>query len=161
MKVAKLMSQGIGTSHSSDTLSDAAQIMWDRDCGCVPVVTSDGSNRLVGMITDRDVCMATHFRETAPRDLRVGDVMSTQIRAIGPSESLADAEAIMRDAQVRRLPVVDEDQRLLGLISLADLARAAALHRTSKEPEITEAELSETLEAICTAIRPSQPVTSA
>jgi CBS-domain-containing membrane protein len=161
VKVAKLMTQGIGTCHGSDSLSDAVQLMWDRDCGCVPVVAADGSKRLVGMITDRDVCMATHFRGMAPRDLRVGDVMSTQLRAVGPSETLEDAEAIMRDAQVRRLPVVDEDQHLLGLISLADLARAAALQRTSKKPEITEAELSETLEAICAATAPSRRTASA
>lgn len=157
MKVAKLMTQRVATCHPADTLSEAAHLMWDRDCGCVPVVSSDGSNRLVGMITDRDVCMATHFRARAPRDLRVCDVMSTEVRTVAPSETLADAEAIMRDAQVRRIPVVDEDQHLLGLISLADLARAAALQRTSKKPEITEAELSETLEAICIPIASSQP----
>jgi CBS-domain-containing membrane protein len=161
MKVSKLMTRGVATCQPTDTLSDAARLMWDRDCGCVPVVASDGSNRLVGVITDRDVCMAAHFRAAAPSDLRVGDVMSTRIRGVGPSETLADAEAIMREAQVRRLPVVDEGQHLLGLISLADLARAAALQRTSKKPEITEAELSQTLEAICTAIAPSQRATPA
>lgn len=80
--------------------------------------------------------------------------MTRAVHSIGRDEMLADAEAVMRDAQVRRLPVLDEQQRLVGLISLADLARAAARQHGSKRRSVTERELGETLEEIC-AIRAS------
>jgi CBS-domain-containing membrane protein len=113
------------------------------------------------MITDRDICMATHFRGRAPREVPVAEAMSTAVRAVGPSEELADAEAIMRDAQVRRLPVVDENQQLMGLVSLADLAQEADRKRKSKQPPITEQEIGDTLTAICAPRSPSQLAASA
>lgn len=150
MKVADLMTRNVRTCRAGDNLGAAAQLMWDGDCGCVPVVSDDGSNRIVGMITDRDICMATHFRGCRPGDLAVGDVMSRHVRTVGPSEELADAEAIMRDAQVRRLPVVDAGQELLGVVSLADLAREADRKRRARHRPITEQEVGDTLTAICT-----------
>jgi CBS domain-containing protein len=161
MKVEELMTQSIRTCRPGDSLSTAAQLMWDGDCGCIPVISDDGSKRVVGMITDRDICMAVHFRGCRPRDIAVGDLMSTGVRAVGPSEDLADAEAIMRDAQVRRLPVVDANQGLLGLVSLADLAREADRTRKSKQPPISEQEIGDTLTAICTPRNPSQLAASA
>jgi len=133
MKIGELMTQNVRTCLPTDTLSTAAQLMWDGDCGCIPVVSDDGSKRVVGMITDRDICMAAHFHGCRPREIAVGDVMSKSVRSVGPSEDLADAEAIMRDAQVRRLPVVDSNQEILGMVSLADLAREANRKRKSKE----------------------------
>jgi CBS-domain-containing membrane protein len=161
MKVRALMTRNVGTCRPADTLSAAAQLMWDRDCGCVPVVSDDGSMRVVGMLTDRDICMATHFRGASPGSVRVGDAMSKAVRSIGPSETPADAEAVMRDARVRRLPVVDEKQRLVGLVSLADLARAAARQHGAKKPDLSEDEIGETLEAICAARTASQLAASA
>ena len=75
MKVEDLMTRSVGTCRPTDTLSSAAQLMWERDCGCVPVVSDDGSNRVVGMLTDRDICMAAHFRGASPGALPVGQVM--------------------------------------------------------------------------------------
>jgi CBS domain-containing protein len=156
MKIGELMTQNVRTCRPTDTLSTAAQLMWDGDCGCIPVVSDDGSKRVVGMITDRDICMAAHFHGCRPREIAVGDVMSTGVRSVGPSEDLADAEAIMRDAQVRRLPVVDSNQEILGMVSLADLAREANRKRKSKEAApISEQEVSDTLAAICASRSPS------
>lgn len=160
MKVEKLMRRDVRTCRPGDTLSTAAQLMWDGDCGCIPVVSADGSQCVVGMITDRDICMAVHFHGHPPRNISVGDVMSTPVRCVGPSEPLADAEAIMRDAQVRRLPVVESNQ-LLGIVSLADLAREAARGRASKRPPISEQEIGDTLSGICTPREPSRLVASA
>jgi CBS domain-containing protein len=156
VKVEELMIRNVRTCRPGDTLGTVAQLMWDGDCGCIPVVGDDGSKRVVGMITDRDICMAAHFRGCRPREIAVGDVMSKSVRSVGPSEELADAEAIMADAQVRRLPVVDANQQLLGLVSLADLAREADRERRSKEPPLTEQEVGDTLTAICTPRDPSQ-----
>jgi CBS domain-containing protein len=77
--------------------------------------------------------------------------MARNPRTCRPTDAIEDAEKIMREAQIRRLPVVDADGRLVGLISLADLAREAARERTTKSPEITETAIGDTLAAICTA----------
>lgn len=151
MKIEEVMSRDVETCRPTDTLSSAAQRMWDHDCGCIPVVDDEDPRHLVGMLTDRDICMAVHFRDRSPAEVTVGEVMSGTVRTIGPGETLLDAEAVMRDAQVRRLPVVDDRRRLLGIVSIADLARTAARERGSRSPEISEIELGQTLEAICSA----------
>jgi len=161
MKVQQLMTQDVRTCRQGDCLSTAAQLMWDGDCGCIPVVSDDGSKRVIGMVTDRDVCMATHFRGRAPHEVSVDEAMSTGVRAVGASEDLAAAEAIMRDAQVRRLPVVDDKQQLMGVLSLADLAQEADRRRTSKKPSITEKEVGDSLTAICAPRRAEQFVATA
>jgi predicted transcriptional regulator len=105
----------------SDTLNDAARIMWEHDCGCVPVVEKDGS--VVGMVTDRDICMAAYTQGRRVMDMRVASAASKHVVSIRENESLRRAEELMRHAQVRRLPVVDAAGRIVGLLSLSDLAR--------------------------------------
>lgn len=157
MKIQELMTRDVRACRTGDHLGTAAQLMWDGDCGCIPVLADeDGSRRVVGMITDRDICMAAHFRGCAPSEVRVGEVMSTGVRSVGPGEDLGDAEAVMRDAQVRRLPVMDEDGQLVGVISLADLAREAERERGSRKPAITEEEIGDTLTMI--SARRSVPI---
>ena len=123
--------------------------MWDNDCGCLPVTADDGSGRVVGMITDRDICMAARFQERTLQELRVEDAMAETVRACNPEDSLGHAETIMAGARVRRLPVVDDSGQLIGLVSLADLAREAAREHGSENPEITEAEIGQMLAMIC------------
>lgn len=156
MKIEQLMTRDVRTCKPGDSLSAAAQLMWDSDCGCIPVVTDDGSRRVVGMITDRDICMATHFRGRRPREVSVGDVMTTGVRSVSHAEELAAAEAIMRDAQLRRLPVVDEKEELTGILSLADLAQEADRGRSSKKAPISEQEVGDTLTAVCAPRRAQQ-----
>jgi CBS domain-containing protein len=123
--------------------------MWDHDCGCLPVADGDGVTRVVGVITDRDICMCALFQSKPLQELRVSDAMAKQVQTCRPSDSLADAEKTMREARIRRLPVVDEEGALVGMISLADLAQEAARERAATSQEITETEVSDTLAAIC------------
>lgn len=118
--VSTIMSSDPKTCSPSDSLTRAAQIMWDGDCGAVPVVNSDGA--LVGIITDRDICMASYTRGQLPSALDVGSTMAKTVYRVAPSDSIAGVAALMGRYQVRRLPVVDEG-RLVGIVSLADLAR--------------------------------------
>lgn len=148
MKIEQLMVKEISTCGPDDMLNQAARVMWERDCGFVPVVESAQSRRVVGVVTDRDVCMAAYTRGKPLPEIRIRDVMSTRIRACKPGDTLAAAEETMREAQVHRLPVVDEADRLLGVISLADLAREAGRERGSKRREISAAEIGETLVTI-------------
>jgi CBS domain-containing protein len=107
-----------------DSLSAAASRMWERDCGALPVVAGNG--QVAGMLTDRDICMATWSRGTAPELISVKDAMSTKLVTCFADDEVQDAAAAMRSSQVRRLPVVDADQCLVGVLSLADIARTAA-----------------------------------
>jgi len=149
MRVEELMTKSPRTCRPDDTLSQAAQIMWEADCGAVPVVSSDGEGRVVGIITDRDVCMAGYTRGMTLAQMRVREAMTKDLRCCKASDTLAEAEAALRGAQVRRLPVVDESAHLVGLLSLADLAREAARERGSKRPAISEGEVGDTLASIC------------
>ncbi len=149
MRVQDLMTRQVHSCRSSDSLEQAAQLMWNFDCGCVPVCDGDGVSRLVGMITDRDICMSALFQGRALRDLHVSDAMSKSVEACHASDALGNAERIMQAARIRRLPVLDEHDALVGVISLADLAREAARERTRRGKEITETEVGDTLASIC------------
>jgi CBS domain-containing protein len=149
MRIEQLMTKSPRSCEPGHTLAQAAQMMWDYDCGCLPVTAGNGSQRVVGMITDRDICMATRLQGKLLRELRVEDAMTEDVRACNPGDFAREAEAIMWEAHVRRLPVVDRDDQLIGLISLADLAREAARQHWKKKKEITEAEVGSVLAMIC------------
>lgn len=149
MRVDQLMTREVSTCRPDDSLDRAAQLMWDRDCGCLPVSTGDGATRVVGLITDRDICMCALFQRKPLHDLRVSQAMSQQVRACEASDSVIEAEKAMREARIRRLPVLNEQGALIGLISLSDIAREAERERPQEKPELTEREVGGTLAAIC------------
>jgi CBS domain-containing protein len=120
--VRAFMTDAVFSCSPGQTLNVAAQLMWEHDCGVVPVVDEQ---RLVGIITDRDICMATYTKGLPPAAISVGDTMARHVHTCGPGDSLERAAALMAEAQVRRLPVIDADRRLVGIISLADIARSA------------------------------------
>ncbi len=126
MKVSDLMTRGVRTCNVGDTLDRAAQIMWENDCGCVPVV--DDESRVVGMITDRDVCMAGYTQGKVYSEIPVYSAMARQVFAVGESDQLETAEMLMRDKQIRRLPVLDGGGKVQGMLSLNDIARHVRTH---------------------------------
>ncbi len=149
MRIEQLMTKAARTCRVGQSLSEVAQIMRLNDCGCLPVTPDDGSQRLLGIITDRDICVAVRSGGGDPGGFQVGDVMTEVVRACNPGDSVSEAAAIMGEARVRRLPVVDESERVIGLLSLADLALEAVRQDTGKSPEITMAEIGGLLAAIC------------
>ena len=148
MRVEQVMAKNVVTCGPDDTVNDAARIMWEHDCGFVPIVEPGARPCVVGVVTDRDVCMAAYLRGRGLREIRIGDVMSTRVRSCRPADDVATAEATMRESQIHRLPVVDEGGLLLGVISLADIAREASRVARSRRHEVTAAEVGETLAAI-------------
>jgi CBS domain-containing protein len=124
MNVEHLMTRDVEVCTPDSTLTDAAMIMWRRDCGIVPVV-KPGTRDLVGVITDRDVCMAAATRHASTDDLFVRDLIGGHIYTCGPADSVRNAAHRMAEAQVRRIPVTDRAGMLLGMLSLNDLALAA------------------------------------
>ena len=123
LSVRELMSNPPITCHPDDTLDQAARLMWDHDCGVVVVVSQDG--RLVGVVTDRDACMAGYTRGQPLQQIRVGDAMAKQVYSCSSADSVHRALLLMARYQVRRLPVVNADNCPTGLISLNNLIRYA------------------------------------
>lgn len=103
-----------------DSLNEPARLMWDCDCGAVPVV--DEAGMLVGIITDRDICMAAYTRGQPLSSLSVASVMAKNVAVASPRDSLESVAQLMRQRQVRRVPIVDEG-RLVGVVSVADMIR--------------------------------------
>lgn len=149
MKVADVMTKNVACVRMNEACSTAAQIMWDHDCGAVPVLDETGE-RVVGMITDRDICMACWSHSRGPQEIFVSEAMSRDVSSCSPEDTLAKAEELMRTRQVRRVPVLEAGDRLVGLVSLADIARKGA--RAGGRPgarEIAPEEIAATLANIC------------
>jgi CBS domain-containing protein len=155
MRVEQLMSKQVYWCRPEDTLDRAAQLMWDHDCGALPVCSGDGETRVAGMITDRDICMSALFQGRPLHEIRISDAMTRESRVCRPDDAAADAEKTMRSAQVRRLPVVSAGGQLVGIISLADIALEAAREARSQQarPEISEIEVGDTFAAIVESSR--------
>jgi len=134
--VSSIMTRNVSSCSGNDTLHRAAQIMWDRDCGAVPVVDAEG--RAVGLVTDRDLCMAAYTRGRPLAAISVSSMLAGKLHTCSPATSLDDAVSRMRAQRVRRLVVVDPtNQRLVGMLALADLARhLAALALTRRQAPI-------------------------
>jgi CBS domain-containing protein len=130
MNVSELMTRAVGSCKMNHTLDCAAQIMWDHDCGCVPIVDDD--NRVVGMVTDRDICMAALSQGRRLDEIAAERVAARNVVTVSLETSVERAEALMQENQVRRLPVVDGAGKLVGLISMNDIARR--VERTTARP---------------------------
>jgi CBS domain-containing protein len=122
MKVSDAMTSEVQLCTPGDTLKDAAQAMAALAVGLLPVTDND---RLVGMISDRDIAIRGIGMGRGP-EARVSDVMTAEIRYCYDDQNLDEVSAIMGDIQVRRLPVLNRDKRLVGIIALGDIALAQA-----------------------------------
>jgi CBS domain-containing protein len=125
MTIEPLMSRHVHYCRPDHTLDYAASSMWDHDCGCLPVCVDDGEPRVIGMLTDRDICMAAYTRGVPLGGASVASAMSSEVNSCSPHATLAYVEELMRTHRIRRIPVVDALGRLVGIITLTDLARRA------------------------------------
>jgi CBS domain-containing protein len=144
MKIKQIMSQPAVTCCESDNLNTAAQRMWDHDIGAVLVV--DDSDQVVGIVTDRDICMAAYTQGKDLSSIPISGSMATTVYSCNASDTLEGAEALMREKQVRRVPVLDGDNRVAGVVSLNDIARHV---HTSKQDGVMSRGVVDTLSAIC------------
>jgi CBS domain-containing protein len=123
MLVKNVMSPKVVVARDTDSLERAARIMWETDLGFLPVVTGD--HRLVGVITDRDICMAAYTRGTSLYGQPVTSAMSSATITCTIHDDAREIEHRMATHQIRRLPVVDDAGRLIGVVTLSDFARAS------------------------------------
>ena len=101
-------------------ISEAARLMKSDDVGSLPILEGE---RLTGIVTDRDIVLQAVAEQKDPRGMPVREVASRELVTIGPEEDLSEALRLMASHQVRRIPVVDEDSRLVGIVAQADIAR--------------------------------------
>jgi predicted transcriptional regulator len=142
MNVSDLMTTPAKSCGTNDDLQRAAQIMWENDCGSVPVVDSDG--RVVGMITDRDICMAAYTHGQPLWQIPVHRDMANHVHSVRELDPLEVVEKLMR-----RVQVLGEDGHLKGILSMNDLARHG--HRTvgRKTNGLSGDSVLQTLAAVC------------
>jgi CBS domain-containing protein len=114
------------------TVAEAARMMKEEDVGLVPLVEGD---RLVGTVTDRDIAIRVVAEGKDPQSVSLREIASTDLATIDPQQDLAEALRLMAEHQVRRLPVVEEDGRLIGIVSQADVAVEAEPARVGETIE--------------------------
>src|SRR5438128_6093647 len=116
MRIKDVMTKDPGCCLPSDTAQQAASIMRDENAGIVPVVESQQSRRIVGVVTDRDLCMNVVAEGRDPRTVLVEECMTTRVVTCKPHDSVEAATHLMSENQIRRVPVIDEPRQLLGIV---------------------------------------------
>jgi CBS domain-containing protein len=154
MIVSQLMSRKPETCRPHESLEEAVGKMWEQDVGCLPVVDAEG--HVIGMLTDRDACMAAYTQGQPLRFISVTSAMAHEVFSCLPTDHIEDVEAVMKERQVRRLPVIDSEGHPVGLISMNDIVRESARQLKKRNPAIASNVLVSALAAIC---EPRQPGT--
>jgi CBS domain-containing protein len=155
MNVEQCMTKSPRACTQADSLSTVARLLWEHDLGALPVV--DHAGAVVGMITDRDLCMAAYTSGLPLHATHVGRHMSRTVFSIGAKAEAAKAAELMKSRKVRRLPVV-ENGRLVGIVALSDIARTAG--RNGKLRGLSGDEVAQVLASV-TEPRAIAPVTPA
>ena len=153
MKVKDLMTREPRTCSPDTTLAAAAHLMWDGDCGILPVV-DDGE--LVGVVTDRDMYIALATQNARASHLRVGVVATKTVATCDPEDDVHAALATMKQARVRRLPVLGFGRTVMGILSINDILRVAGADRGVSDEDVVS-----TLQAICAHHHPTPDLVAA
>ena len=154
MKVKELMTGSHSVCDLNESLAEAAKTMWDADCGALPVL-KDG-REVVGLITDRDICMAMAMRDCNPHAVSAEEVISGEVYSVAPEDEIQKAFEVMQQYQVRRLPVINPEGELEGMLSMNDIVLNAQRKANDQAPEIRYADVVDTYKAICSHRDPVQ-----
>jgi CBS domain-containing protein len=148
MKAREVMTAKVKCCHPETNLAQAMAYMWECNCGAMPVVDHH-SGRVMGMITDRDMAMAMATKCRLAMDICVGEVMSGKVYACSMDEDVKSALKTMRRERVRQLPVMGPDGRLMGMLSLMDVAMCAVEAKGRQMPDVSCEDVVMTLKAMC------------
>ena len=140
MKIREIMSRDPACCVLSDSTQTVAKILCDRNIGSMPVLADQQSRKLVGMITDRDLCCSVIAQGLDPKTTQIEKLISFPPMSCRDGENIETCERLMQEHQVRRVPIVDAEDRVIGIVSQADLALHDKAERVSK----TVAEISKT-----------------
>ena len=151
MQVNDVMRREPNVATPGMSLERVGKLMGEADCGFLPVVVNGGN--VVGVITDRDVCLALTTRGRHPGEVEVRQVMSGEVWSCRPQDEVAGALRLMADRKVHRLPVLDEHKRLVGVLSLDDVLVEARPHGEGGHPSFEQ--VAATLQEICRHVIPA------
>ena len=146
MRVQEVMNRTVASCRSGMDLAAVTALMWEHNCGQLPVVSDAG--KVSGVITDRDICIALGTRNLRASELRVSDVISRAAVVCRADDHLRSALKIMATERVRRLPVVDGEGALVGILSLDDVTLQARHHGDTDRPPVSFEDVMNTLRAI-------------
>jgi CBS-domain-containing membrane protein len=146
MRVKDVMTPDAKAIWITQSLADAAREMWENDCGALPII-KDG-RKVVGMLTDRDICMAAAARDRKLSKISVEEVMNRPVFAVTPDENIDQALHTMREHKIRRLPVLSAEGELEGIVSMNDIVLHAKA-QNGKKPPIDYTDVVKTYQAIC------------
>ena len=146
MKVQDIMTSDGQCCGPDTNLAAAAKMMWDSDCGALPVLNVEG--HVMAMITDRDICMAAATKNKPASDITVWETVSGKAHTCQPSDDVHTALDIMKRERVRRLPVIDEDGMLQGIVAMNDFVLLAADAKEAKAPAVSYEDLVRTMKVI-------------
>ncbi len=145
MKVSEVMNRNVTFCSPGTDLAAVAALMWQSDCGVIPVI---GGERLEGILTDRDVCIALGTRNVCAHMVSAGEVASQEVFTCAPDDDVHQALKTMRSHKVRRLPVLNGGGKVVGMLSLNEVVLRA--HKTARKPaDITYDDVVNTMKAIC------------
>lgn len=148
MNVEELMTRDVKTCHRGTNLAEVASVLWERDCGALPVVDDD--QKVVGVISDRDICLAVATKGRLASEVAVGEITSGRpIHTCTASDSIQEVLATMQQQQVRRIPVVNNEKKIEGILSISDVVRAAQKESRGNQDGVSNNEVVSTLKAIC------------
>lgn len=146
MRARNVMTSSPYFCRPENNLGTATQYMWEGNCGFLPVMGND--NKIVGVITDRDICIAFGTRNRLPGEINVGEVMSRKVFSCSAEDDIHVALRRMQEGQVRRLPVTSQEGSLVGVISLDDILCQAEPLSLGKMPELTNEEILRTCKIV-------------
>ena len=156
MKVQDIMTADVKSCSPEANLAAISEIMFTSDYGMLPVVNDRGS--VNGLITDRDICIAVGTKGRRASDITVGEVISGEVFACAPDDDVRTALETMQKARVRRLPVIDREGGLLGILSMSDMVRCAEKNNGKKSSALSCEEVVKAYRAICegSVVRPDE-----
>jgi CBS domain-containing protein len=146
MKVKDAMMETPYYCQPESNLGSATELMWNANCGFLPVQSADG--KVIGVITDRDVCIALGTRNCPAGEVSVGQVMSGKLYSCAPDDDIHTALQTMMEARIRRLPVMAQNGTLVGVLSMDDILFRAEPRSSGKEPELSSDEVVRTFRSI-------------
>jgi CBS domain-containing protein len=147
MKVQDVMTSNVQACQPETNLATAAALMWENDCGALPVVDHQG--KVMGMITDRDICIAAATKGRPAWEITVNDVFSGQVYTSALDEDIKTALKTMQHHKVRRLPVINREGLLQGIVSINDITLRAEEARGTQVPDLSYEDVVSTFKAIC------------
>lgn len=147
MKVFDVMTSEVRSCRPETNLAEVATLMWEHDCGALPVVNHE--NRVIGMVTDRDIAIAVGTKGRPAAQIPVSELMTGNVYLALLDDDIHNALKTMRHEKVRRLPIINKEGFLQGVLSLNDIVLRAEVEKGRHHPELTYEDAMSTMKAVC------------